>query len=211
MNIQKLKIAEQTFLSRYPHGFDDPEMKAIGKKHKMDKMIELTQSAFAKKHFRDTQDIIDNMAKIIGRSSMVSVFEKPKFKDFTRTLTPKEKNRFVDGLKKQLHGDQQEGFEQTLELMKMAKLAKWSLISILPVYFRPQDEIFVKPTTTKSVIATFELDELIYRPQPYWEFYIRYRALLNEMKTQVCPSLSPNSAAFSGFLMMSMNLMTEMN
>lgn len=170
----------------------------------MDKMIELTQQCFAKKNFRDTSDIIENMIKIIGRSSMVSVFEKPKFKDFANSLTPKEKNLLVTGLKEQLHGDQQKGFEIILHLLKTGKLAKWSLISICPVYFHPQREVFVKPTTVKGIIAYFELDELHYRPQPYWEFYVRLREIIQDMKTRVDPSLSPNSAAFSGFLMMSL-------
>ena len=204
MNIEKLKQAEQAFLNRYPGGFTHPEMQAIGKKHRMDKMIDQTQQYFAKKNFRDTGDIIDNMIKIVSRSSMVSIFEKPKFKDFANSLSPKERNQLVAGLKEQLHGDERKGFEKIVDLLKMGRMAKWSLISICPVYFRPQQEVFVKPTTAKGVIAHFELDELHYRPQPYWEFYEKYRDIIQHMKTRVDPSLSPNSAAFSGFLMMSL-------
>lgn len=204
MNLEKLRQAEHWFLNRYPGGFADPELQAIVKKHKVDRMIALTQACFPKKNFRDTLDIIDDMVKIIGRSSMVSVFEKPKFRDFVNSLTPKEKNQLVAGLKAQLHGDQQQGFEKILDLLRVRKLGKWSLISIIPVYFRPQQEIFVKPTTTKGVIAHFELNSLQYRPQPSWAFYAEYRDILNGMKTRVDSSLSPNSAAFTGFLMMSM-------
>jgi hypothetical protein len=185
-------------------------MLAIGKKHRVDKMSLLTQDCFPKKKFRDTHDIIDNMVKIIGRSSMVSVFEKPRFKDFTNSLTPKEKNQLVAGLKDQLHGDEQKGFEKIVNLLKMNKLAKWSLISIIPAYFRPQQEVFVKPTTTKGVIAYFELNSLHYRPQPSWDFYAEYRDIINEMKTRVDPSLSPNSAAFTGFLMMTLMIVAEL-
>ena len=83
MNLEKLKQAEFWFLNRYPAGFLDPEMAAIGKKHKMEKMITLTQESFAKKNFRDTSNIIENMIKIVSRSSMVSVFEKPAFEIFS--------------------------------------------------------------------------------------------------------------------------------
>ena len=204
MNTEKLRQAEQEFLNRYPGGFSHPDMQAIGKKHRVDKMIDLTQQCFARKNFRDTGDIIENMIKIVSRSSMVSVFEKPKFKDFANSLTPKERNLLVAGLKEQLHGDERKGFEMIVGLLKMGKIAKWSLISICPVYFRPQQEVFVKPTTAKGVIAHFELDELQYKPQPYWEFYERYRDIIQQMKTLVDPALSPNSAAFSGFLMMSL-------
>ncbi|MFK7862640.1 MAG: hypothetical protein AB8B95_00290 [Pseudohongiellaceae bacterium] len=204
MNIEKLKIAEKNFLERYPGGFSHPEMVAIGKKHKMEKMIEFTQSSFAKRNFRDTLDILENWVKVVSRSSMVSVFEKPKFKDFIGSLTPKEKNRLVAGLKNQLHGCEQTGFEAILGIMQMYKLGKWSLISICPVYHKPQEEVFVKPTTAKGVVAYFELEGLVYRPQPSWEFYSDYRAKLTQMKSSVDPLLSPNSAAFSGFLMMSL-------
>lgn len=204
MNLEKLRFAEHAFLTRYPGGFSNPEMQAIGKKHRVDKMSLLTQECFLKKNFRDTFDIIDNMVKIVGRSSMVSVFEKPRFKDFTNSLTPKEKNQLVAGLKDQLHGAEQQGFEKIVNLLKMNKLAKWSLISIIPAYFRPQQEIFVKPTTTKGIIAHFELNSLHYKPQPSWDFYAEYRDIINAMKTRVDPCLSPNSVAFTGFLMMTL-------
>lgn len=207
MNFEKLKQAERWFLNRYPGGFAHPDMQAIGKRHKVDKMIVLTQECFAKKNFRDTQDIIDNMVKIIARSSMVSIFEKPKFKDLANSLRPKEKNLLVAGLKEQLHGDQRKGFEKILDVLKIGKMTKWSLISICPVYFRPQHEVFVKPTTTKLVIAQLELHSLTYKPMPSWAFYEEYRAIINDMKSKVDPCLSPNSPAFSGFLMMSLGAM----
>ncbi len=194
-------------MNRYPGGFSHPDMMAIGKKHKMDKMITSSQAAFARKNFRDTTDIIENMIKIVSRSSLVSVFEKPKFKDFANNLEPKHKNALVNGLKEQLHGDEQKGFEKILDIMKIGKMAKWSLISICPVYFRPQQEVFVKPTTAKNIIARFGLTGLVYKPQPGWAFYDEFRARINEMKSMVDPSLSPNSAAFTGFLMMSMAIM----
>ncbi len=204
MNLEKLKRAEEFFMTRYPNGFSHPDMLAIGKKHKMDRMISLSQECFAKKNFRDTADIIESMIKIVSRSSMVSVFEKPKFRDFANSLEPKHKNAITSGLKEQLHGDEQKGFEKILEIMKIGKMAKWSLISICPVYFRPQDEVFVKPTTAKNAIIHFELTGLIYKPQPSWEFYKDFRCIINDMKTKVDPLLSPNNAAFTGFLMMSM-------
>ena len=61
---------------------------------------------------------------------------------------------------------------------------------------------FVKPTTTKNVIRQFEVADLVYKPQPTWQFYADYRDLIAEMKELVDPSLSPNNAAFTGFLMM---------
>lgn len=209
MNLAKLKWAEELFLRRYPGGFSHPEMLAIAKKHKMDRMIALSHEMFAKKNFRDPPEIIESMIKLVSRSSMVSIFEKRKFRDFARSLEPKHKNALASGLKDQLHGDIEKGFNKVLNIMQIGKMAKWPLISICPVYYSPQDEVFVKPTTAKKAIAHFELLNLQYRPQPSWEFYTTFRATINEMKSKVDSSLSPNSAAFTGFLMMSMAAMEE--
>lgn len=210
MNLDKLKRAERIFLNRFPGGFTHPSMVAIGKKHKMDRMTALVQQSFVKKNFRDTADTLQSLTKVIGSSSMVSVFEKPKFRDFVKGLEPKYQNALVSGLKEQLHGDEQKGFEKVLGVLLSGKLAKWSLISIVPVYFRPQVDVFVKPTTAKGVISYFELDTLHYRPQPSWEFYTEFRDRIQEMKGKVDATLSPNNAAFTGFLMMSLNPSPDM-
>ncbi len=205
MNLEKLKRAEHLFLKRFPGGFTHPSMVAIGKKHKMDRMTALVQESFAKKKFRDTADTLQALTKVVGSSSMVSVFEKPKFRNFVKGLEPKYQNALVSGLKEQLHGDEQKGFEKVLGVLQIEKLAKWSLISIVPVYFRPQIDVFVKPTTAKGVISYFELDTLQYKPQPSWAFYAEFRDRIEEMKNAVDATLSPNNAAFTGFLMMSLN------
>ena len=96
------------------------------------------------------------------------------------------------------------GFDAMIDLLHTEKLAKWSLISIIPAYYSPSTEVFVKPTTTKNVIKHFEIKDLIYKPRPSWDFYQRYRAIINSAKDKVDNSLSPSNAAFSGFLMMAM-------
>ncbi|MFT4862230.1 MAG: hypothetical protein ACI95C_001448 [Pseudohongiellaceae bacterium] len=204
MNTDKLALAERYFMERYPGGFSHPDMLAIAKKHNIQKATDFAHLCFAKKKFPDTQELLDNWVKLVSRSSMVSIFEKPKFKAFVAGLEPKEKNQLVAGLKAMLYGDEAKGFDTVVKLMQMAKLAKWSLISACPFYFSPLDQVFVKPTTTKGVIAFFELKNLVYRPQPAWGFYAEYRSQINRMKEYVDPSLSPNNAAFSGFLMMSL-------
>ena len=103
-----------------------------------------------------------------------------------------------------LHGKQQMGFEMVLSILQSRRLAKWSLLTILPAYFHPHDEVFVKPTTAKGVIEYFELAELKYRPQPSWSFYKAYRRQIIDLKARVSSSLGPNNTAFTGFLMMSL-------
>ena len=205
MNLNKLKKAEENFFIRYPGGFNNPELVEIKKKHKMDKMIDLTRESFALENFDDPQLIVENMSKIISRSSLVSVFEKPKFRDFTKSLRDDDKAILSQGLEKVLYGNEQEGFETVLGILKSGKLAKWPLMTVCQTYFRPQVEAFVKPTTVKGIIEFLELKTLTYKPAPTWAFYEEYRRIINEIKQKVDPSLSPYNAAFSGFLMMSMD------
>lgn len=203
MNIDVLLEAEAGFFARYPGGFYNPEMVAIGKKHKVDKLEKQVRESFAKGNFSKPGFIVEEAAKLVSRSSMVSVFEKPKFRDFARSLTPKEKDQFADALYELLHGKQEQGFNQLVELLKKHKLAKWTLVSVFPAYYNLQKEVFVKPTTAKLIIDKLGLD-LKYNATPSWEFYRGYRKAINEMKTRVDESLSPNNPAFCGFLMMSL-------
>ena len=204
MNLNKLKQAEAAFLASYPLGFEDPEIQVVGKKHKMTRMVGQVQESFVKARFIDPRIIVEDMVRYIGRSSMVSLFEKPKFRDLVRSLNSAESEALSSGFSNMLHGNQQMGFEMVLSILQSRKLAKWSLLTILPVYFHPQSEVFVKPTTAKGVIDYFELSDLTYRPLPSWEFYNGYRRQILDMKSRVSPSLSPNNAAFTGFLMMSL-------
>ncbi len=205
MNADKLQQAENTFLASHPGGFLSPEMAAIGKKHKMAAMIAFAQEHFKKSRFSDHPTIAGNMVKLVSRSSMVSMFEKPKFRDFVNGLSEKDTRRLSIGLKNFLHGDQEKGFDAMLDILLQGKLAKWSLMTIIPNYYHPDDEVFVKPTTAKGVIAYFELEPLVYKPQPSWAFYQAYRRQILAMKATVDETLAPSNAAFCGFLMMNMN------
>ncbi len=201
---KKLKQLQAEFLTQYPEGFNDPEMIAIGKKHKMEKMTELARESFSKSACANTQAAAENIIKVISRSSMVSIFEKPKLRDFVNRLNDNDKAFLVDALCQLLHGKQQAGFESMVDILRTEKLAKWSLVTIIPAYYFPTKEVFVKPTTAKDIVRYFELHDLVYKPTPSWDFYRRYRKLINDGKKQVDKNLSPSNAAFSGFLMMSM-------
>jgi hypothetical protein len=203
MNFKKLIQAEEAFFDRYPGGFANPEMIAIRKTHQLDKMVQLAQDSFAKRNFKLTDLIVENMIKVVTRSSLVSVFEKPRFRDFARSLPLEDRLVLSHGLGELLHGDEKTGFETMLGILRSGKLAKWSLMTICQAYYRPQVDVFVKPTTAKGIIETFELTNLQYKPSPTWAFYEEYRAAINEMKTIVDPSLSPYNIAFTGFLMRS--------
>lgn len=205
MNLDKLKQAEAAFLQRYPGGFDNPEIISIRrKKHNVDKMVGFARDCFARRNFKLPEQIVANMVKIVNRSSVLSVFEKARFREFAGALFPEEKNLLRSGLEELLHGDERLGFETVLDVLKSRKLAKWSLMTICQTYFHPQRDVLVKPMTVKSIIQYFELRDLHYRPTPWWDFYDAYRATIHEMKSKVDKSLSPTNAAFSWFLLLSL-------
>ncbi|MDG3085629.1 hypothetical protein P7F88_05725 [Vibrio hannami] len=202
MNEQRLKAAEADFLAQFPGGFTHPEMVKVGKKHNVSKLVELSQEYFAPKCYSQPQLVAENMVKVVSRSSMVSMFEKPKLRDWIKGMTHHERESYAYSLKDILHGDQEYGFNTMLSLLAPAKLAKWSLMTIIPNYYSPLDEVFVKPTTTKAIIQYFELEGLTYKPTPTYEFYQKYREAIIDMRTKTDSSLTPNNAAFCGFLMM---------
>lgn len=206
---KKLKQLESQFLYHYPKGFKDPAMQEILKKHRGEKMQAMAQDYFKKSAFSNVDECVDNMVTVVSRSSMVSMFEKPKFRDFAKSLNSHDKEFLTSSLKQFIHGKQQSGFEAFVDILKSQKLAKWSLVSIIPAYYSPDTEVFVKPTTAKGVLKYFDLENPVYKPSPTWEFYKAYRQLINVAKTKVRKSLSPSNAAFSGFLMMTTKEMAD--
>ena len=140
MNLDKLEQAEAKFFNMYPGGFEHPDMVAIGKKHKMDKMITTVQEEFSEDQFGNSKAIVQAMSKLVSRSSMVSLFEKPKFRDFVNSLHNQHETILANGLREMLHGNQEQGFNMMLDVLISGKMAKWSLISVLPVYHKPYDD-----------------------------------------------------------------------
>lgn len=207
MNVERLRRAEADFLQAYPDGFNDPGLQEIGKKHRVAKMTELAHELLAKPRFNQPNALVEDVVKLVSRSSMVSMFEKPKFRDAVHDMNSDERESFAAAYRQLIHptkrATQEDGFEKLVELLANRKLAKWSLMTIGLVYFRPDDEVFVKPTTAKKIIQGLELD-LHYRPRPSWEFYDGYRSALLDIKAQVNPSLATNNAALTGFLMMTL-------
>ena len=203
MNRDKLHEAEANFLRRYPGGFADPAMQAVRKKHNVDRLIAFTQENLARANCGRPDFVAETLVTIISRSSMVSRFEKPPFRAFIDSLDSNEKAALAYGIEQRLHGRKQRGFEDILGLLLHHKLAKWAVISAVPFYFAPRREAFVKPTTAKGIVRFLEVKDLQYKPTPSWAFYKGYRDLIAAVKKEVSPTLSPNNAALTGFLMMS--------
>ena len=206
MNTAKLKQAEAAFFALYPQGMDSPEMAAVRKKHKMDELTAFARQSFSAQALSDVPAAAENMIRMASRSTMISLFEKPKFRDMVRLLRADMKADLVASLSDLLHGSEARGFHQMLSILSLHNLAKWPLITVWRCYCCPETDLLYKPTTVKRVIAHFELDGLVYNPRPNYDFFVGYRSAIAAMKQELNPLLSPSGAAFSGFLMMAMDL-----
>ncbi|MFK7977104.1 MAG: hypothetical protein AB8C02_13300 [Halioglobus sp.] len=205
MNRTKLLQAEAQFLSQYPAGFEDPGLEHIKKKHNVDKLAAFAADSLSRSQFNRPEHIVETTLKIVSRSSMVSRFEKPKFRDFIHCLNGGEREAFANALEMRLYGrSKKRGFEEMVGMLQPHGLAKWSVVSVVPFYVFPTKEAFVKPTTAKGIIANLEIEDLQYKPLPTWDFYQGYQRLLRDIRETVSSSLSPNNAAVTGFLMTSL-------
>lgn len=203
MRIDKLHDLQGDFFARYAEGFMDPEMIKMGKKHNVDKVVDFTHESFSETQFGKPESIIKSLTQVVSKSSMISMFDKPKLRDALLTLAPKERDALADAVFKLLYSDEQKGFEQILDQLVILKLGRWSLMSVLPFYFDPQNHWFIKPNTTKSILKYFEVDkQMIYKPRPSYAFYQEYSDFLTQLRDESDPRLSPNNAAYTGFLMM---------
>ncbi len=201
MKLDKLKAAETAFMERYPGGFQNPEMLETGRKHRLATLSQRAREAYQPENFNEIEIMSEAIIKTVTASSMVSVFEKPKFRDFVRELPAIHRARLCSHIYQLLHGDKERGFNELRELLVKGKVAKWTIMTVFPYYWNPNEEAFIKPTTAKTIIAYYELEHLTYRPLPYWEFYLGFRDELKSMMAQVHPLLGPDLAAFSAFLM----------
>lgn len=201
MNIQKLKRAEDDFLLMFPSGFSDPALVEEAKKHHIDLRRKQATEYFSEEAFAFPHIVVENIVKLISRSSLVSRFEKPRFKHLINSLTDSEREDYAFALYEQLHGNQEKGFETIVTILQREKMAKCSLVTVIPYYYRPSQEVFVKPTTVKAILASYELDNIQYRPLPSYAFYQAFRTQIFTMKQQISPSIGEDSAAFTWFLM----------
>ena len=205
MNLEKLKNAEEYFLELYPEGFKDIGLQPIIKRHNTAKIGEHVRELFAKKNFTQPELICENFAKIVSKSTLISLFEKPKIRDMVTSMRMERRDMLSIGLYEMLYGDKEEGFETLVEVLSFYGLAKWSIVTLIPYYFYRDKEFFIKPTTTKNILSFFEIEGLVYKPKPSYEFYAAYTTVLETMKQNVGEKIShDDNAAFTGFLMMAM-------
>lgn len=204
--IEKLKDIEVLFLENHPKGFEDEEILAIAKKFKAEKFDQEVNELFKQENFSQPEIICESFSKIISKSPLISLFEKPKLRDAIKSMGMYQKDMFSIALHELLYGNQKNGFETLVEILAEYKLAKWSLITLIPYYLRRRKDYFVKPTTTKNILKYFEIENIVYKPRPSYQFYKDYKKFLNELKKQTDKSLCKENAQFTGFMMLAFKM-----
>ena len=200
MNIEKLKDYESEFLEQYPMGFDDKNFFATMKSFNPVKLEEFAKDALKKENFDNPSLVVNNFFKVVQKSVFVSLFDKLKLKDMIASLNSYEKDMMSIEIFEFLYGNKKEGFEGLVEFLSPYKLAKWTIITVVPYSLNRNQDYFIKPTTTKDIIKTFDLKDLIYKPKPSFEFYDKYTKALDKMKSSIHNSLSPDNVGFTAFL-----------
>jgi len=200
LNIEKLKDYEAEFLEQYPHGFDDTNFFPTMKSFNPLKLEEFAKEALKKENFDNPSLVVDGFFKVVQKSVFVSLFDKLKLKDMIASLNSYEKDMMSIEIYELLYGKKKEGFEGLVDFLSEYKLAKWTIISVVPYSINRHQNYFIKPTTTKNIIKTFELKDLIYKPKPSFEFYKEYTKALEKMKSSIDKSLSPDNVGFTAFL-----------
>ncbi|XOV87764.1 MAG: hypothetical protein ACFHX7_22885 [Pseudomonadota bacterium] len=205
MNVNRVREAEALFLQQYPDGFADAELQTVRKRHNVDQLAAYAQEHLTPTLFEQPNAFAEVLVRIISRSSMVSRFEKPAFRQFIDSLNSSDRALLASAYQARLTGRRKrQGFEQIVDMLARHRIARWSIVSAVPFYFAPTREVFVKPTTAKGIVRYLGASELVYAPTPTFEFYEGYRRLITDVKRMVVPSLGPNNAAITGFLMMSL-------
>lgn len=209
MNLKKLKELESEFLYRYPQGFEDKIFFPTMKNFNPDKLEEFAKDGLKKENFSNPNLVVDNFFKTIQKSVFVSLFDKLKLKDTLSNLNSYEKDMLSIEIYELLYGNKKDGFDGLVKFLARYSLGKWTLVSIVPYTINRQEEYFIKPTTTKNIIKTLELKDLIYKPKPSYEFYENYTKILDEMKSKVDKSLTFDNVAFTAFLKVAIEMCEE--
>ena len=205
MNINKLKVLESKFFAIYPGGFDNEELKQRIKKHNFGKVSQFVKDVCSKDALARGINAIDDIMRVVSKSSMVSVFEKMRFRDLVREFDLTEKALVVAAINELLHGDEEEGFTDLYNMLSPYKLAKWPILTVFRAYYYPDYDVLVKPTTVKKVLKYLEIDDIEYSPKASYDFYNKYRKYINLLKIKVDSRLSPHNPAFSGFMMITID------
>jgi len=205
MNIEKLKELEDSFFEYYPNGFLDEKLVKVGKIFNTPRFTKMAIDSFEIKNFSDIESICQDFFNILLKSPLISFYEGSTLRNALKSFTNYEKDMLSIYLQDILYSGYKNSFDDFLELLASKNIAKWQIVTLIPYYFAPNNNYFLKPTTTKNIIKYFELENLKYNPKPSLEFYLNYTKQLENMKKHLRKELRDDNARFTGFLRMALD------
>lgn len=117
MNLDKLKEAEANFFAFYPKGFEDEGLLPIIKRHNTEGIGKSVRELFVPERFRNADEICESFAKIVSKSTLISLFEKPKVRDMVKQMSMDQRDMLSIALYELLHGKREKGFELIVEVL----------------------------------------------------------------------------------------------
>lgn len=208
MNLEKLKDCEERFFEYYKDGFEDEKLAKTVKLFNTIKFQTLVKNSFALENFSNIEYISQSFFEILLKSPLISFYERDLIKNALKNFTNYEKDMLSIYLKDLLYEDLEESikdsFDELVELLASKNLAKWHILTLIPYYFAPNKNYFLKPSTTRNIVKYFELENIKYKPRPSFEFYKDYTKNLQKMKNIVNPILRDDNGRFTGFLRLAM-------
>lgn len=205
MNIEKLKECEYRFYDYYKDGFNDEKLVKTTKLFNTLKFHEIAKKSFAIENFSNIEIVTEGFFTILLKSPLVSFYEGDILRKALKSFTNFEKEMLSIYLQDILYGNLKNSFDDFIELMATKNLAKWQIVTLIPYYFAPDKNYFLKPTTTKNIIKYFEIEGLKYHSKPTYEFYKRYIEIVKIMQNSVREELIGDNGRFTGFLRLAMN------
>ncbi len=205
MNLEKLKECEERFFEYYKDGFEDEKLAKTNKLFNTQKFHTLAKDSFALENFSNIEKITEDFFNILLKSPLISFYEGDLLKNALKNFTIFEKDMLSIYLQDLLYGSFEDSFDDFVELLASKNLAKWHILALIPYYFAPDKNYFLKPSTTRNIIKYFELKDIKYSSKPSFEFYKNYTKSLDIMKNSVNPKLRDDNAKFTGFLRITMS------
>lgn len=185
-------MIDKMFLQIFPLGLNDDHFTQLAKKHKSsDKILEMVKQIDLKQFDSDSPTVIrQNIAtitKLVTKSTMISTFEKLAFKNYMQNASYHA--LFLKSLKELIMHNNEDQFNDFVDVLSLQKneynanIAKWPIISFFLLYFNPNQEVLVKPTTIKK-LAHFLNYEIDYKPLPNFHTYALIRDMVMAYKRQ---------------------------
>ncbi len=159
----------------------------------MDKLADFAHTHLTEAALSRPQRFVDTLLTIVSRSSMVSRFEKPPFREFLDGLDSKDKRRLTEAFGKRLFGrKKREGFAEIVDLLARYKLARWSLVSaICTSISHPRRRLSSNLRRPERSLPFSTSRSFNTTPRPSWAFYVGYRNLILDIEGE--GRLEPNA------------------